>query len=146
MWRWRSTSNFTKCNVAYYNWSIHDRKWHFASGKSTTVIALVTMNSTVGANTWRKVEGEIDAYQVNVKEMCTARVLQAYINALETMALTEKFEVRVKERSKKELLWSTWAGHVDKNGRWKTVKREQMPKPWRGTISEEDRNSDWGLH
>ena len=69
------------------------------------------------------------------------------MNALETMALTEKqqkiqicenqpgmnnrgnwsgemgemrVEVGVKESSKKKLVRSTWAGHVEKTGRWKT--------------------------
>ena len=63
-----------------------------------------------------EVEGvmEINAYHVNVKEMCSARVLPAYMNAPETMALTKKLEVRVNESSKKELPRSTRACHVEK--------------------------------
>ena len=50
-------------------------------------------------------------------------------------------EVGVKESSKKKLVRSTWAGHVEK---WhmKNWQREQMPRKWRGNGGEEDRNYD----
>ena len=71
MWLWHSTSNFTTCHVAYY-----DRKWHLPSAKSTRLNALVTMRITARANAWRKVVGVmgVDANQVNLNEICSARV------------------------------------------------------------------------
>ena len=52
-------------------------------------------------------------------------------------------EVGVKESSKKKLVRSTWAGHVeqmvDKKTNWH---REQMTRKWRGNGGEEDRNCD----
>ena len=55
------------------------------------------MRITAGRNAYRKGKGVIGAYQVNVKEMCSARVCvsSAYMNALETMALTEKQQEKV---------------------------------------------------
>ena len=82
MWRWRSTSNFTTRNVAYYNLYIHDRKWHFTSAKPTCLITLVTVRVTAWANAWMKVEGAMGdtrIYHLNVNEMCSARVLPQHI-------------------------------------------------------------------
>ena len=110
MWRWRSTSDFTTCNVAYYNLYIHDRKWYFSSAKSTRLIALVTMRITAGANAWRKVEWVMGDRCISCKRernVLSSCVTPAYMNALETMALTEKQQETVQDCEKQ----------LDKNNR-----------------------------
>ena len=87
------------CNVAYYSLYIHDRKWHLSSGKSTSLIALVTNRSertTAHANAWRKgVMGDRRISRKLKGKMLSSCVTQAYMNALETMALTEKQQENV---------------------------------------------------
>ena len=53
--------------------------------------------------------------------------------------------VGVQESSKKKLVRSIWAGHVDKFEDEKTC-REQMSRKWRGNGGEEDQHCDGGLH
>ena len=84
-------------------------RWHFPSAKSTTLIALVIIRITVGANAWRKVEEVMGDRRIlrgpkgNVLSSC---VTPAYMNALETMALTEKQQEKVQVCEKK-----TWYGY-----------------------------------
>ena len=101
MWRWHSTSNFTTYNVAYYNLYIYDRKWHFPSAKSTALANLVTMRISAGTNAWpwRKIEGVMGEIDVRISlkrkgNILSSCVTPAYMNALETMALIEKFNRR----------------------------------------------------
>ena len=54
-----------------------------------------------------------------------------------------RVEVGVKDSSKKKLVRSTWAGHIEK---WeKENDKEQLLIYWRGNGGEEDRNCDGGL-
>ena len=70
----------------------------FPSAKSTRLIVLVVMRITAGANAWRKVEGVIGDRRISRKRkgnVLNSCVTPAYINALETMALTEKQQEKV---------------------------------------------------
>ena len=40
----------------------------------------------------------------------------------------KRVQVGMKESSKKKLVRSTWAGHVEKNGRWKIGKETRCPE------------------
>ena len=107
---------------------------------------------TAGANACRKVEGMTGDRRIscnrkgNVLSSC---VIPAYLNALETMALTEKqqenlqvrekkpgkktmdelsMEVGIKESFKKKLVRSTWAGQSETNGRCKSDKDSRCPE------------------
>ena len=121
------------------------------------------MSITAGTNTWRKVEMMVGDRRISQKRkgnVLSSCVTQAYINALETMALTEKqqenvqvrekknlvrilvgikravernmdelrVEVGVKERFKKKLVRSSWAGHLGKMGDEKLTKRTDVQK------------------
>ena len=84
MWHWRSTINFTTCNVtAYCNLSIQYGKWHIANAKSNRLIALVIMKITAVANTWRKVEWVMGDTRISRKlrrNMLSSCVIPAYIH------------------------------------------------------------------
>ena len=79
-------------------------KWHLSSGKSTTLIALITKRTTAGSNAWRKVEGVMGDIRIsrklkgNVFRSCVTRL---YMNALEMMAPTEKQQSKVQLREEK---------------------------------------------
>ena len=58
-----------------------------------------------------------------------------------------RVEVGAKESSKKKLVRSTLADHVEKKKREvKNWQRRQMPRKWSGNGGEEDQNCDGGLH
>ena len=77
-----------------------------SSAKSTRLIALVTMRITAGTNAWRKVEGVTPSKRNgNVLSLC---VTPAYINALDTMSLTEKHQEKVQVCVERVIEKTTW--------------------------------------
>ena len=113
------------------------------------------MRISTGANAWRKIEGVMGDRRISREREGNVLVWYAsYMNALETMVLTEKQQekvqigkkylvriiagikraVGVKERSKKKLARSTWAGHVEKMADEKLAKRadaQKVERKWR---------------
>ncbi len=72
---------------------------------STRLTALITMGITAGANAWRKVEGVMGDRRISRKRkgnVLSSCVTLAYINALETMAQTEKQQEKVQVCKKQQ--------------------------------------------
>ena len=71
-------------------------KFQLLSAKSTRSFALVIIRITTGANAWRKVEGDRRICKHKRKgNVLSSCVIPLYVDALATMALTEKHQKKV---------------------------------------------------